>query len=471
MQYKLLEKHIMEKEKKFHDVSDEIWSYAEPAYEEVKSSELQQEVMAGEGFTIEKGIAGIGTAFKATFGSGKPVIGFLGEFDALPGLSQKADLTHEEPLVDGGYGHGCGHNLLGTACMQAAVAAKDYLTENDIPGTIIYFGCPAEEGGAGKAFMVREGSFDNCDICIAWHPYAVTVGSTSSLANARVYYTFTGISSHAAVSPHLGRSALDSVELMNVGVNYLREHMIPEARIHYAVTDTGGNAPNVVQANAQVLYSIRAPKNDQLSELLERVNNIAKGAAMMCGTTVDIQVVSAYADVVQNKTLDQLAFKHISDIYPLKYTEEEMEYAKGFYALGDKVEISTYQALASKFLGEKGEGLFKGPLADGVFPPNPMKMGSTDVGDVSWNIPTTWFSGNCYALGTAAHTWLAVAQGKSSIAHRGMTAAATVMARCAVDILNEPKIVEQAKKDLEKNLNGRKYESIIPMDIKPGMID
>ncbi len=471
MEYKLLENLIKRKEEKFQDASDRIWSYAEPGYKEVKSSKFQRQLMAEEGFTIEKGIAGIETAFKASFGSGKPVIGFLGEFDALPGLSQKADLTYEESLEQGGYGHGCGHNLLGTACMQAAVAVKDYLLENDLSGTVVYYGCPAEEGGAGKAFMVREGVFDDCDVCLAWHPYSVTVGSTSTLANARVYYNFKGISSHAAVSPHLGRSALDSVELMNVGVNYLREHMIPEARIHYAVTDTGGNAPNVVQANAQVLYSIRAPRNDQLSELLERVNNIAKGAAMMCGTTVDIQIVSAYADIVQNKTLDQLAFKHIRDIYPLKYTEEEIEYAKGFHALGDKTEIMTYQTMAKRFLGEKGEGLFKGPLADGVFPPNPMKMGSTDVGDVSWNIPTTWFSGTSFALGTSVHTWLAVAQGKSKIAHRGMTAAATVMARSAVDILNQPEIAEQAKKDLEKALNGRKYESIIPKDVKPGMID
>lgn len=470
MEYKLLEDSIREKEEKFYNASDTIWSYAEPAYKEVKSSELQQKIMEEEGFTVERGIGGIDTAFSASFGNGKPVIGFLGEFDALPGLSQIADATYEEPLPQGGYGHGCGHHLLGTACMQGAVAAKDYLLENKLSGTIVYYGCPAEEGGAGKAFMVREGVFDNCDTCIAWHPFSVTVGSTSSLANARVYYNFKGISSHAAASPHLGRSALDSVELMNVGVNYLREHMIPEARVHYAVTDTGGNAPNVVQARAQVLYSIRAPKNDQLFELLERVNNIAKGAAMMCGTTVDIKIVSGYADVVQNKTLDKLVFKHIQDIYPLDYTEEEIEYAKGFHVLSDNTELLTYQSMAKRFYGEKGEGLFKGPLADGAFPPNPMKMGSTDVGDVSWIVPTTWFGGAVFALGTSVHTWQAVAQGKSSIAHRGMTAAATVMARTAVDILSQPEIAEQAKRDLKETLDGRKYQSIIPKDVKPGMI-
>lgn len=470
MKYELLENFINEKRKRFQEISDEIWSYAEPAFQEFKSSELQQNAMAEEGFSIENGIAGIETAFSASFGSGNPVIGFLGEFDALPGLSQKTDVLEHEPLVEGEWGHGCGHNLLGVGGMQAAVGVKDYLLENKLSGTVIYYGCPGEEGGAGKAFMQREGAFDECDVCLAWHPYAVTVGSTTTLANARVYYTFKGVSSHAAVSPHLGRSALDSVELMNIGVNYLREHMIPEARIHYAVTNTGGNAPNVVQANAQVLYSIRAPQNDQLFDLLERVNAIAKGSAMMNGTTVEIQVVSAYADVLQNKTLDGLAFKHIKEVYPLDYTEEEIEYAKGYFKVGDKTEIGMVQGLAKKIYGEKGADLFQGPLADAVFPPIPMSMGSTDVGDVSWNIPTTWFSGSSYALGSGAHTWNVVAQGKSSIAHKGMEAAAIVMARCAVDILNDPKIAEQAKADLNASLNGREYKTIIPKGTKPGMI-
>ena len=470
MTYQFLERSINEKHNKFVEVSNTIWGFAELAYNEHQSSELQIQVLKEEGFTIEKGIGGIETAFSARFGSGKPVIGFLGEFDALPGLSQKADLTKKETIVEGGTGHGCGHQLLGTGCMQAAVGVKDYVKENDIQGTVIYYGCPAEEGGAGKAFMVREGVFDECDICLAWHPFDITVGSTSTLANARVFYNFKGISSHAAVSPHLGRSALDSVELMNVGVNYLREHMIPEARVHYAVTDTGGNAPNVVQAKAQVLYSVRAPKNDQLFDLLERVNNIAKGAAMMCGTEVEIQVASAYADMVQNKTLDQLVYKHIQGTYPLQYTEEELEYAKGFFNVGDKSSIMMYQNLAQTFMGEKGANLFNGPMALGYFPPNPKKMGSTDVGDVSWKIPTAWFSGQTFALGTAAHSWQAVSQGKSSIAHKGMKAAATVMAKTAVDILNQPELAEQAKVDLKNVLNGRKYQTIIPEDVKPGMI-
>lgn len=471
MDYMLLNNLIEEKQEKFHNISDEIWEYAELAYKEHKSSSLQRQVMASEGFTVEEGIGGIDTAFSARFGSGRPVIAFLGEFDALPELSQKADCIYQEPVPKRESGHGCGHNLLGSGSMQACVAVKDYITKKNMPGTVIYFGCPAEEGGAGKAFMVREGCFEDCDICLTWHPYSATAGSMSSLANARVYYNFEGISSHAAVSPHLGRSALDSAELMNVGVNYLREHIIPEARIHYAVTNTGGKAPNIVQSKAQVLYSIRAPQNDQLVELLDRVNNIARGAALMSGTSVNIQVVSAYADVLQNKTLDQLAFKHINDIYPLKYTDEELNYAKAFNDIGDMTDVIMYREMAQRFYGEKGAEFFKGAMADAVFPPNPMKMGSTDVGDVSWNVPATWFNGACFALGTPVHTWLATAQGKSSIAHKGMTAAAAVLARCAVDILCNPEIAEHAGEDLKKALNGRKYESIIPPGTKAGLIE
>lgn len=470
MTYKFLEDSINKKHEKFVEAANTIWGYAELAYKEHQSSELQIKLLKEEGFHIERGVGGIETAFTAKFGSGKPVIGLLGEFDALPGLSQKADLAEKEALVEGGTGHGCGHQLLGTGCMQAAVGIKDYIEENHIPGTVIYYGCPAEEGGAGKAFMVREGVFDEADVCLAWHPFDITVGSTSTLANARVFYNFKGTSSHAAVSPHLGRSALDSVELMNVGVNYLREHMIPEARVHYAVTDTGGNAPNVVQGNAQVLYSVRAPENDQLFDLLERVNNIAKGAAMMNGTEVEIQVVSAYADMVQNKTLDQLVYKHIQGSYPLSYTEEEIAYAKKFHEVGDQSSIMMYRKLAQTFMGEKGAAMFTGPMALGYFPPNPQKMGSTDAGDVSWNIPTAWFSGQTFALGTTAHSWQAVAQGKSSIAHKGMKAAASVMAKTAVDILRQPELAEEAKADLEKKLDGRKYKTIIPEDVRPGMI-
>lgn len=468
MDYIQLDALIRAKKSVFEDAADQIWSFAEMRYREHRSAALQKQILAAEGFAVEENLGGIETAFRASFGHGHPIIGILGEFDALPGLSQQADATTPRSDTPGAPGHGCGHHLLGSGCMQAAVAIKDYLCANPMEGTVIYFGCPAEEGGAGKAFMVRAHCFDDCDVCLAWHPYSANFGCVSTLSNARVIYDFTGRSAHAAASPHLGRSALDAVELMNVGVNYMREHMIPEARVHYAVTDTGGDAPNVVQAHAQVIYSVRAPKTDQTYDLVQRVHNIARGAALMTETTVDIRVVSAYADVLQNKTLDSLVYKHMAQILPLQYSDEELVYAQKFHDVGDPGDWKTYQALAAKFLGEKGKQLFQGAMADCCFPPNPMKSGSTDVGDVSWVVPSTWFGVSCFALGTAAHSWQAVAQGKSAIAHRGMTAAATVLARTALDIFEQPALVQQAKADMERAKNGAQYRSLIPENVKPG---
>jgi len=468
MNYELLDALIQGKKHIFEDAADQIWGFAEMRYQEHRSVRLQKELMRVEGFTIEENLGGIATAFRASYGSGRPVIGILGEFDALPNLSQRADVDHEEPLQPGAPGHGCGHHLLGAGCMQAAVAVKEYLMEHPCQGTIVYFGCPAEEGGAGKAFMVREGCFDGCDICLAWHPYSASFGSVSTLSSARILYDFTGKSAHAATSPHLGRSALDAVELMNVGVNYMREHMIPEARVHYAVTNTGGDAPNVVQAYAQVCYSVRAPRSDQTYELVQRVHNIARGAALMTETKVDIRVVSAYADVLQNKTLDGLVYRNMQKLLPLRYTEEELAYAGKFHAVGDPGDWKLYQEMAVKLMGEKGRHLFQGAMADVCVPPMPLKTGSTDVGDVSWNVPTAWFGVACFALGTPAHSWLAVAQGKSAIAHRGMTAAAAVLACTALDLLERPELVQAAWADMEQAKNGAQYRSLIPADVKAG---
>lgn len=468
MNYELLEALIQGKKEQFEQAADQIWGFAEMRYQEFQSAQLQKDLLRREGFEIEENLGGIPTAFRAKAGSGRPVVGLLGEFDALPQLSQKADLTRPEPENPGAPGHGCGHHLLGAGCMQAAVAVKDYLLEHPCQGTVIYYGCPAEEGGAGKAFMVREGCFEDCDVCLAWHPYSATFASVSSLANARIIYNFTGKSAHAAAAPHLGRSALDAVELMNVGVNYMREHMLPETRVHYAVTDTGGDAPNVVQARAQVLYSVRAPRTGQVYELAQRVHNIARGAALMTETQVDIQVVSSYADVLQNKTLDGLVYRHMQEVFPLSYTEEELAYAQRFHEVGDPGDWKTYQAMAVKLLGEKGQELFQGAMADVCVPPMPLKTGSTDVGDVSWNVPTAWFGSACFALGTPAHSWLAVAQGKSAIAHRGMAGAAMVLARTALDLMEQPQLVDSARADMERAKGGAEYQTLIPTDVKAG---
>jgi len=464
----LLETLIEQKKQKFWEMSDRIWEFAEMRFAEKQSARLQIEFLKQEGFTVEEGIGGIPTAFRAVAGAGEPVIGLLGEYDALPDLSQQADVTQQSAVTPGAPGHGCGHNLLGTGCLQAAVAIRDYLRECPASGTVIYYGCPGEEGGAGKTFMQRQGCFDDCDVCLAWHPYSASFGSMGTLANVRVVYRFTGKSAHAAAAPHLGRSALDAVELMNVGSNYLREHMLPDARLHYAVTDTGGDAPNVVQAHAEVIYSIRAARAGEVYELMQRVHDVARGAALMTGTQVEIRVVSSYADLLQNKTLDTLIYGHLKQVLPLTYSEEELAYAEAFHAAGDPGDWKLYQEMAGKILGEKGAGLFRGAMADFCFPPLPIKGGSTDLADVSWNIPSAWFGSACFALGTPAHSWLAVAQGKSTIAHRGMTAAATVLARAALDLIETPSLVESARQDLEKAKNETEYRCLIPDSVQPG---
>ena len=305
---KEISEKIEDKKEYYAKISDKIWEYAEPRFQEYKSSELLQQTLKKEGFSIKSNLAGEETAFIAEYGSGKPVIGFLGEFDALPGLSQKADTTEripEEKTSDSKYesvperekkqnpdsghtdncGHGCGHQLIGTGTLASVIALKDFMKEHNLKGTIRYYGCPAEENAGGKAFLVRDGYFDDCDLALCWHPEQgrrACYGSTK--ANFRVFFTFHGTPAHASMCPELGRSALDAVELMDIGVNYMREHMIDEARIHYAITDTGGDAPNVVQSRAQVLYAIRAPKITQVKELYNRVCNIAKGAALMTET-------------------------------------------------------------------------------------------------------------------------------------------------------------------------------------------
>lgn len=470
MDKKILTSVIKEKIKNFTQVSDEIWEYAEPAYKETKSKNLQIKVLQEEGFDVVENLGGIPTAFKASFGSKKPVIAFLGEFDALPTMSQKADVLVREEISQEKWGHGCGHHLLGTGAMQGAVAVKDYMEKNNIEGTIIYYGCPAEEGEAGKAFMVKEGVFNGCDICLTWHPFSINIGSTSSLANVRVKYKFIGKSSHAAVSPHLGRSALDAVELMNVGVNYMREHMHTDCRVHYAITNTGGNAPNVVQSEAEVLYAIRAPRYEDTLTLFERVSNVARGAALMTETKVEININAAYADIVQNSTLDNLIFKNMKEFSPVDYSKEDLEYAQKFRDIGDKVEIQTYKSMIERVIGKKADGLFESPIARFVIPPTTMKQGSTDVGDVSQCIPTAWFSAACYALGTSAHSWQAVSQGKSSIAHKGMTYAASVLAATAIELMENQELVACAKNDFEEAMGGNKYTSIIPKDLKPSIL-
>lgn len=458
----------------YTDLSDAIWGYAEPRFQERESSAAQQEYLKSRGFSIRADLAGEETAFIAEFGQGKPVLAFLGEFDALSSLQQEADKTTRCPIEGKENGHGCGHHLLGMASVAAVDALKTYMEEHGLSGTIRYYGCPAEENAGGKAYLVRDGFFADCDAAITWHPSTTnkTMAADKFLANFRVFFTFHGISSHAAGAPELGRSALDAVEIMDIGVNFMREHMIDAARIHGAITNPGGIAPNVIPAEAQVLYAIRAPKVTQVKKLYERMCDIAKGAALITGTTVDIRQVAAYSNVIRNETLEDIMEENLRHFVPIGYTEEELAYAGEFQKAITELDREGLKEMISQLGGkDKKKELMEMPMLDFVLDKT-MTFGgggSTDVGDVSWVVPTGQVNVNCYAAGTAGHSWQMVAQGKASIAHKGMLTAAKVMACTGVELLTKPELVAKAKEDWVAELDGEVYPNPLPADVKPAL--
>ncbi|WFU51209.1 M20 family metallopeptidase [Sinorhizobium terangae] len=456
---------VEKKREAFCSLSDRVWDTPETNYEEYSSSAAHAAMLENEGFRVARGIAGMPTAVMGEAGEGGPVIAILGEFDALPGLSQEAGIAEERPLVVGGNGHGCGHNLLGAGSMMAATAVKDYLEANRIRARIRYYGCPAEEGGSSKGFMVRAGVFDDVDIAISWHPAPFAgVNNPISLACNEINFHFSGRASHAAASPHLGRSALDAVELMNVGVNYLREHMPSTARIHYAVTDTGGHAPNVVQARATVRYLVRARSLPELLDLSARVRNVADGAALMTGTTVRSEIVSGDANLVGNTPLESLMHSHLERLGPPVFDEEDRDLAAKFQETFSKEDIaSSFERFGLKV--RRGVA-----LCDTIFPPesgNGTLVGSTDVGTVSWIVPTVQMRGATYAIGTPGHSWQLVAQGKLPAAHKGMEHAAKVMASTALDLILKPDLIAAAKADHAARLDGTPFVNPIPDDVDP----
>ncbi len=467
---------IDSKKDKLAALSDAIWNNPETAFTEYESVKLLCDALRSEGFEVEEGVAGVATAFTGKFGSGRPVIGILGEFDALSGLSQVANSDVKCPVSAGGNGHGCGHHLLGVAGIGAAIAIKDYLENNGTNGTVIYYGCPGEEGGSGKAFMAREGLFDVLDCALTWHPSDTTsVSSGSSLANVQVSYKYKGQAAHAAAVPHLGRSALDAVELMNVGVNYLREHVIPEARMHYAVTNTGGFSPNVVQAEAEVLYLLRAPKNAQVQEIYKRVNKIAQGASLMTETELEIDFIKACSNIIPNNVLEQLLDKKLNEIPHPEFTAEEAVLADKIRAVSPN-KGGTVTRLAEKVSGadKKKEllALTDKALLDMVMPYMPSETamaGSSDVGDVSWVCPTAQINVACYAADTPGHSWQLVAQGLAEPAHKGMVYAAKVLAAAAVELLQQPEIIEKAKEEHKLRV-GEGYICPIPAGVQPRAI-
>jgi aminobenzoyl-glutamate utilization protein B len=445
---------VERKREKVIAISDQIWEFSETRYQEFRSSELLCGALEEEGFQVERRAGGMETAFVGSYGSGKPVIAILGEYDALNGMSQKAGVTVQEPIAKGGDGHGCGHNLLRAGSLAAAMAVRHYMEQHGTKGTVRYYGCPAEEGGSGKAHMVKAGLFDDVDIALTWHPWDENLAyNCRMLATCQVYYKFTGVSTHASFSPHLGRSALDAVELMNVGANFLREHIVPEARLHYAITNAGGSAPNVVQAEAEVLYKIRAPKNHQVKEIMDRVQDIARGAALMTGTQMEMRIDSASADLIPNVTLGSLMHEQFERIGAESYTEEELAFAKAIQATFSPEEKKALQTRSTLPLSTRVE-----PYSETIgFLP-----ASTDVGDVSWIVPTGQIYAATCALGTVPHTWQMVTQGKSSIAHKGVLLAGKVIAATVVQLMENPETIIRAKAEHRKQLGEESYISLIP---------
>ncbi len=450
-------KAIDNKESLLNAAADYIWDHPELAFQEHQCAAYLADLLEGEGFTVERGLAGIPTAFSATYGSGYPVMGVLGEYDALSGMQQTAAVTYRE--TDHGNGHGCGHNLLAGSTLGAAIGIKEYLQSTGKGGTVIFFGCPAEENGSGKAFMAREGVFDGLDFALSTHPACLTgIRALTTLANCQMLFRFDGRSAHASICPHLGRSALDAVELMNVGVNYLREHIVSEARVHYAITDAGGLSPNVVQSHAEVLYLIRAPRNEQVQEIKERIVKIAEGAALMTETTVTPVFIKACSNTVLNHTIQQVAYEKMVAIGVPEMSEEELAYA-------------------TRMAKEGLEGL---PNVD---PDHPVRYelevydgtpeeghGSTDVGDVSWVCPVAQIRTAMYVHGTPNHSWQQTAQSKTTWAKKMMIYVSKSLCATAVELLEHPELIEQAKAEHAERIAPTGYQCPIPAGVVPGSV-
>ncbi len=448
------------------EISDKVWEFAELGLIEFKSSALLADELEKNGFRVERGIAGMPTAFVATWGEGKPVIGIMGEYDALPGLSQKK-VPWKETLENGKPGHGCGHNIHGTSGIAAAIAVKKAIERYNKRGTIRFFGSPAEENFSGKVFMVRDGYFNNVDAVISHHPSTMNEASLMScLAVNSVKFHFYGKASHAGGSPEQGRSALDAVELMNIGVNYLREHVIQDARIHYVI-EKGGDQPNIVPPYARSWYYVRAPERDQMEFIYNWILEIAKAAATMTRTEVKTEFLEGSYNVMSNRTISELIVKNMREIGLPRYSDEDLKFAAQI-AKAITPEMKIAQLKKSKRPG--WERLVDKLIDDEI--PDPwgegeVSHGSTDVGDVSWQAPTVEFSTATWVLGTPAHSWQAVAQNVVGVGHKSLIFAAKVMAATAIDLLTNEDALSKAREEHRKRIENKKYRSPIPPDHKP----
>ena len=447
-------------------LSLDIWSFAEAGFLEEKSAAAQIAYLQDEGFEISKAIAGMPSAFVAEFGSGKPILGYLGEFDALPRLSQKGSTTTKEPLVDGAPGHGCGHNLLGVGAMGAALMVKDAIAEGRIQGTVRYYGCPAEELLAGKVFMARAGVFDDLDCCLSWHPgsmNSVSTGSSTALNSAKFH--FFGRTAHAAGDPHNGRSALDAVELMNIATNYLREHVPTDVRIHY-VTTNGGGEPNIVPAEATVWYYVRAPKRDAVEAVYQRVIACAEGAARMTDTTFSIEFISGCYNTKNNVPMEDMLAQKWQEVGAPEATDEERAFAK---ALIEGSAAEFYQGAVQRYK-RMGMDLAGRYVGDFLVPINESQRGnagggSTDVGDVSHIVPTAQIGAATSAIGSPGHSWQIASCSASSFAQKAMLQAAKVMGLAGLELMTNSELRDQAWEAFREE--GTTYVCPIPADVVP----
>jgi len=428
-------------------LSKQIWDYAEIGYQEQKSSAALAQELRSAGFQVETGVAKMPTSIVASSGQGKPVIVIIGEYDALPGLSQKT-VPQRDPAVAGASGHGCGHNLFGVAAAHAAIAARRAMLDRKIPGTLRFYGTPAEEGGGGKIHMIRAGLFKDADAVITWHPWDMNAASNQNwLANVAAHFYFTGKAAHAAAAPEAGRSALDAAMIMTHAVDLMREHVPQETRMHYILRDAGA-AVNIVPDKTEVVLMARHPDKQILDGIWERVLNCAQAGALATGTQMKFEVSSSYANMLSNTTLTSLIDRNLRKVGGYTYSDEERKFAE---------EIRPQ--LPARAPHDWHESIR--PILTGVF------SASTDVGDVSYNAPTAQFVAATWVPGTAAHTWQSTAASGTTIGQKGMMVAAKTLALTALDLFSNPATLTAAHDEFTKAMAGREYKSQHPIEVRP----
>jgi len=458
----------------YTNLSDAIWDHPEMNFHEDYSAGLIRDALLAHGFTITDRLGGMPNAFRAEYGSGRPVIAYLGEFDALSSLSQKAGCAVKDPITPGAPGHGCGHNLLGVGALGAAIAVKEMIQAGKLSGTVVYFGTPAEETGSAKTFLARDGFFEGIDAMLTWHPWDYTgIWPGGSLANVKMIFRFKGQSAHAAGSPELGRSALDALELMNVGVQFLREHVPEDTRIHYAITNAGGASPNVVQASAEAVYLVRSPRLGDLEGIKQRVIDCARGAAIMTGTTMEMEFVKGCSNILPNTTMEELLVKTMHELGVPEYDDDELALAKSLHDALESPEktLSKISRLCSakdraQVLSHQGEPIYAF-IAPHTPTDSPLITVSTDSGDASWCAPTSQISVAAWAADTPAHTWQVVAIGKSSIAHKAMLFAAKTLGIAGARLMADCELLSQAQAEFAQRTAASPYVCPIPKGINP----